>query len=671
MDDLLAMFDEAEDSADAPAPPPCKRNYPKHPPASDSATEPSIVSRYQKCALSVDDRVGIRLLHRKISGVDLLNLITDHPYHSPAQLSAYSLAHLNKILSEPATILDVATVNGKTELITVGIVFTNSGTRLSSSGNAFCVLTIGSMSSGPSVTVLLFGTSYGEHCRTCPPGRVIAVVNPRLLPPKTGGNNSTTITFSVSDGQQVILAGDARDYGCCKAMTAAKNENGQWVSDGKPCKRFVDKRIGDYCQLHRKQVNGAGTVSGRGGVSLMQNLRRQATAFPTAHGNKMRTPLGTPIVPVNVNTKGSVSTWLAQASANSLTMKVSGNSLLQPHGVQYSLARNKSLLPVATAPEQRGTMTLAKNTMLNPQSTVGKQSQSQAVVKAFSTASTNPLLGQRLKPGPRMTKSAANLLQGAPPARNRLILNDRGQAIRTNAVGPKRRAVNSDTAGFNGSVLIPAPSRISRRPRPPGSVMRPDTRAVTKSDKCVGDILALQQLMAAQESERKAAAGGVMLQERSRTVVSKKQKRNDNTAGSSSLRDSLFGAVGDIDREFVLSAKSRFAYEADAEEYARSRRVVCDLEQDEFKKFSFATKKAASQRKNPIEKEWHCRTCGRSFSRRPDGCFRLNHNMKIERNIREEQSIGEKRLALTEKKAEDGGLVLGSGLEWSRWNRFT
>jgi hypothetical protein len=73
-----------------------------------------------------------------------------------------------------------------------------------------------------------------------------------------------------------------------------------------------------------------------------------------------------------------------------------------------------------------------------------------------------------------------------------------------------------------------------------------------------------------------------------------------------------------------------------------------------------------------MKKEWHCHTCKSVFQKQPIGCLRLYRSIQLERKIRERRSKVEERLSLTETKAEDGGLILGSGLEWSRqYNRPT
>ena len=83
-----------------------------------------------------------------------------------------SLNSLSRLLIEPPSKIDPATVTGKMNAVTVGIVFANTGTKQTTKGSAFCILEIGSFVSGPCVTVMLFGDVYSKYVRTCVPGKV-------------------------------------------------------------------------------------------------------------------------------------------------------------------------------------------------------------------------------------------------------------------------------------------------------------------------------------------------------------------------------------------------------------------------------------------------------------------------------------------------------------------
>jgi hypothetical protein len=141
----------------------------------DSAAQSSAKSKKapsKPVSAGIDDKLGIRMIERNVSSVDLIDLVSMNPYHSPATLSAMSLAGLNRLLIDPPSMIDQATVCGKTAVLTIGVVFSNTGTRISSKGGAFCVLTIGNFVAGPCVSVMLFGELYSKFCRACVPGKV-------------------------------------------------------------------------------------------------------------------------------------------------------------------------------------------------------------------------------------------------------------------------------------------------------------------------------------------------------------------------------------------------------------------------------------------------------------------------------------------------------------------
>jgi hypothetical protein len=586
-----------------------------------------------KIALSVDDRIGIRMTNRLISGVDLLEMISDNPYHSTAQLSSYSLIHMNRILTEPASIVDVATVCGRTNLITVGLVFSNSGTRVSKSGNAYCVFTIGNLNTGPAVSVMLFGATYSKYCRPCKPGHVVALMSPRLLPsssPNGVADSATAVSFSVSDEEQIRMVADARDFDFCKGNTRGKNENGKWVNDVYLCRHFVDKRLGEFCQTHRKQekINGQMTVA-RGGVtastSSLQKLRLDSQSYPTAVGNKMRANLDNCLNPPSKE----------NSRACNLQQRQTGNAL------RLSKQDKK----------------LAINSLLNP------NPKRPATTNLHSAVNPYTRYSNALPRCPTITKKNVPAMEQNSISRN-LVLSDllkqskpKRKRDGTTITGQKKRTVNTDTGGFNGSVPIPAPSTIFDR-RQVAKAIGQGSRTATNHEKSSHEIIAKQIQLASLMRESKSSAENRRLHTYSSNGYKQQTKKQ-------SLQDSLFGDLPmKIDSDMVLATKSRFASEADAEDYARSRRIVNGLEEEEAKK----DRKTKDPVFTSIQKEWRCKTCNRTYTKHPFDCKRLRHNVQVTRDLRTSKTVEEQRLALTETNSEDGGLKLGSGLNWSRFS---
>ena len=121
MDDLLALFDEVPPEqaptqrASNPAIPTphddassSKRKNEYEDPSTEQVKQKAkdIQSQAQKRLASVssnvDAKVGFRITSRKVSSMDLLDMLSSHPYHSPASLAAMSLQQLNTLLCDPA-----------------------------------------------------------------------------------------------------------------------------------------------------------------------------------------------------------------------------------------------------------------------------------------------------------------------------------------------------------------------------------------------------------------------------------------------------------------------------------------------------------------------------------------------------------------------------------------
>jgi Primase zinc finger len=649
MDDLLALLDEAEESDLA----------------SEAETRSNQKSRTrhlrqtEQFALSAEERTGIRMINLHISGRNLMSLMSDHPYHSPSQLCAYSLGNLNRLLAVPSATIGSSSVTGKTELVTVGIVFSNSGSRLSTAGNAFCALTLGNLTTGPAVSLLLFGECYGKRCRSCTPGKVVLIVNPRLIPPKSNGNDRTSITFSVSDASDLRTVADARDFGICKALTRAKNEVGQWVANGKPCQNYVDKRLGEYCAQHRKQRAAADPPSAASkSTSNLQVVRENATMARNTQGGVC-----------NKENKASLhAQWKANRIAND-TSRLYLPVQDQSHNTT-----------IHALPRQIASKVNPSNSLLNPRKIVTENAQEMRQRK--QSASTRSL-GQASNTHQRSLGSVGSgrvnvMARSQLPLAvhgntgSSLGLGQRLEAPKPRGItGPKRkRVVNTDFTGFEGSVPVPAPSSLflcQKNPGLAGGLVSYRKQPSTKCFKSITTVREQQQKLASQLRAGRVTSDPLRTQQplmgtnNSRVLKTRKQEQNEGLASSSSLGE-LFGPMDDTFRNQILSTESRFANEAHAEEYARSRRVVSELEEEETK----LAKKGVHKEARPIVKEWYCAECNKSFQHKPAVCIRQEHRVKLERTIRDVQSIEEQRVAMTEKKVVDGGLVLGSGLEWSQ-----
>jgi hypothetical protein len=234
----------------------------------------------------------------------------------------------------------------------------------------------------------------------------------------------------------------------------------------------------------------------------------------------------------------------------------------------------------------------------------------------------------------------------------------------------KKRPITNTRGGggFDGSVIVPKPSRIFAAAPTQIRTCRVATSAAV-DEVPVDQILSQQSELAKRLKEGKPSLSA--LQAQKTKVKNPYQKATTTTTTTKTLEESLFGPMLQVDTNKVLQAKSRFAHEADAEEYAKSRQAVLALEELETKQEFTQKKKGGVDKQKKCVKEWTCEACGsRSFTK-PNHCVRAGHTVKLRRSIQKEVTKEESRTKLNAKSVEDGGLSLGSGLEWSRFDRYT
>jgi minichromosome maintenance protein 10 len=621
--------------------------------------------------VGVDNRLGIRMLNRNMSSVDLLDLISSNPYYSPASLSAMSLAALNRLLVDPTAIVDKSTVCGKTNVVTVGVVFSNTGTRISAKGSAFCVMTIGTLVSGPCLTVMLFGEPYSKYCKSCTPGKVVALCQPKLLPPKADNNGGsqqqqTSVSFAAYDARQFQLVAMDRDYGTCQGSVRVNNkqDNGSWTPTTKTCRHYVDKRQSPYCQTHRKQqyAQNGNSNSGRGGVSsnnnmtFMQQMRQDhgpksaVTAVPTKGGgnlvvnsnvaatpNRFLNPTASSAAPTNNTATGALqrnvpmhmkkqsqmpTNLRSSASTNNSNNKASTNALLKRTNLSIPKTKARGIVGGGSNPTANNT----KKGM------VGKMSKTQ-------TGTGSDWLHSKIQPPKKQPTTTT-----------------------------KKRSISNFGGGFDGSVVVPKPSRIFAAAPTPIRTCRVATSAAV-DEVPVGQILNQQSELAKRLKEGKPALSALQARKTSKVNNPYQKAATTRNTNNKTLEDSLFGSI-QVDTDKILQAKSRFAHEADALEYAKSRQAVLELEKLEAQQEATEKKKGGVDEQKKYVKEWTCEACGSRSSNKPNHCVRAGHTVKLRRSIQKQVTKEESRTKLHDKSVEDGGLSLGAGLEWSRFDRY-
>lgn len=605
----------------------------------DSSKATASIESQDRVEIGVDNKLGIRMMKRQMSSIDLMDLISTNPYHSTASLAAMSLASLNRLLVAPTSVLSPATVCGKTNIVTVGIVFTNSGTRISANGRAFSVVSIGNLQTGPVASVFLFGEAYSKLCAKCPPGTVITLISPSLLSPKENSRDCSAVSFSVADPRQFLAVAQARDFGVCKATISVKRPDGQWISNGGRCKHFVDVHVSQYCEQHRNQKNIKNRKNGQVMTFMQQQRAEQRTSQNSGTTMTMQMPGGRTVVTHNepaapqsiMDELERFKTSTGRFQNVPLHMKKRQSNPVQP---QQHHNQNSRLQGGTNSHQLQGRTSMhISSSGASSRSSVADQSKS-------ALSGSVPVHGNWLNPQ-----------------------SSQSSATKKTALTGKKRSFNKDMGGYDGSVVIPKPSKVfcAKAPLPQRRVT-PTQNTLTQSKV---DAIRQQQHLVAERQKENTLLQGSISRRQARVTRSCRQQSSDDA-----LKDSLFGMVSSVDKEQVLNATSRFAEEANAEAYAKSRRVVLELERREEEKESKSTKKQQPKKESAIQKEWVCATCKKTTKLFPKLCERARHKISQKRSIKKSDTLQERRMKLDDKSVEDGGLKLGAGLEWDR-RRFS
>jgi minichromosome maintenance protein 10 len=114
------------------------------------------------------------------------------------------------------------------------------------------------------VDLFLFGTALPRYHRLSP-GTVVAILNPGIMPPKKGKEDTGAFSLTLHHGEDTLLeVGTARDLGFCVAVK----------KDGKECGSWVNRVKTEVCEWHlNAQVTK--TQAGRMGVNTGSNAIRR------------------------------------------------------------------------------------------------------------------------------------------------------------------------------------------------------------------------------------------------------------------------------------------------------------------------------------------------------------------------------------------------------------
>ena len=720
MDDLLALMGEAPDGPAAPAaaaPSSTARsvspvadessrrrqsesssssNHQTHHvrPASQSSEAAAVAKKRRRREQStLDPLTNLRITNRRTSRFDLSDALAPFEFVTSARLAAMSTRDLGRYITQPsasgggaggfsfgagpAPNANDCFTGGKSNLATMGILFSNSGSKVSSNtGRAYSIFQLGDLSTGPAVSVFLFGDAYSKHTGNSAgsyagrAGSVVAILAPNILPPKRGG--ATSVSLSVNNADQILLVGTAQDYATCSGMIRVRRD-GSFVDTR--CTKFVDKRCGLYCQAHKRQglqqqvvdgnrMTSSSSSSSAGGpkknsATFLQQFRAEGRSNSSGPHNMASNASSAGLM--TANQQGAMGRGGMQASS-SLASALAAAGMDQGSTVSIGVASTNAML-------QQG-----KKAMLNAPRHMVKTSIPRAAAGAAASAkhkrppltrAGEDVFGDALRRG-HMTSSGGN---------------GRAAATRTSLVPkakPKERKV-ATFGGYSGSVQVPQPSRslFGDVPVPSSGKSQhfasSSSIAVTPSPN-PADLRERQRQVAEQMRKRKhgsnigeASGGGVTNPYRKGAPA--KPSTSGRIGGSTQGRmDDIFAGLEDLDRADAIAAKSSFQSEADAEQYARSRQAVNDLERKETQKNARDERKKKQMKgrdEKVIQVQWICTSCGKESASQLVLCQKMGHKVKKQRSIKEATTKEESRDRLNKKRAEDGGLQLGSGLEWS------
>lgn len=142
---------------------------------------------------TVDPLTQLRIINRRTSRFDLSDALSPLQFATTSRLASMSLRDLGGLVTVPSQGGSHSSSNdggdtnhggggqgftygvgpapnanaftgGKTNCATMGVLFSNSGTKVSpNTGRAYSIFQLGDLRTGPSVSVFLFGDAYSRH----------------------------------------------------------------------------------------------------------------------------------------------------------------------------------------------------------------------------------------------------------------------------------------------------------------------------------------------------------------------------------------------------------------------------------------------------------------------------------------------------------------------------
>jgi hypothetical protein len=518
----------------------------------------------------------------------------------------------------------------------------------------------------PLVTVFLFGEALGviqRHKRFLQKGWVCAILSPNLMPSRDDtGSSAAAVSLSVNDPRQVLLIGRSVDCSNCKGTIRKKVASDfgiKWEDVG--CSTLIDLRGGSsYCLTHRRQGLSSRSTNANANStsdSRLQKLRadnaRNGVTHASTFNNQKPNHLAQSSIPPSI----TLSEALSKPGFLDETLPAATSAMT----AQYMKKAPKHMKKVTSANEAK---------VVNP------YAKSKPTEQLAAKRTVHDVLGEEL-----------NRKKG------RLNSHFSNSKNTSTAKQPNAKCKVFQAEGYDGSVQVPKPSSLFQKSTFSASLCSVSSSANGKS--ATSDILEKQRSLAELLQQKKQGIVNSKTEDLLSRLSSRRIVQPTSVQyGHQSLRNNFATSFGDfssdgfgtntLDRDYLMSAKSCFVSAANAQEYARARGAVQELEMKEFEidkrkkriegsgvnknsgKLSETTIKAAGI----VTAGWICRTCKKKTTFKPVGCFRVRHDVQQQRELKNRNtSLGstKERLQRHGQDSAVGGLTLGSGLEWSGW----
>ncbi len=340
-----------------------------------------------------------------------------------------------------------------------------------------------------------------------------------------------------------------------------------------------------------------------------------------------------------------------------------------------------------------------KNIIYNPYVNTGTKKQNNSshsttsAKNKLSKSSNNDILGQALTAS--MSSTDITMTQKIKSKQNRAnmikssSISSSNISNSTSSIQKKRKYIPSNLQGFDGQVYVPKPNPLFSKMSSTASAaittqglesslfgtatttnhVDKSTNPVTPSP-CQKALLIERQKQLAEQMKMNKISNSNHLHHKDTTTI---QSFDDFVIpGMESEPKSVSLSMSQSQLK-ILQSKSKYEEEAHAELFAKNRLTLTELEKKEYthdnklsKQNSKGTTNQDSTNNPKIKSKWICKTChNRQTCSRPTVCIRQGHTVKRKREIEEKVSVVDRRLNLRTKDVNDGGLILGSGLEWS------